>query len=292
MADVRIMKAVEYNKLPAKFKKDNRFSDLWSKGYWLQRKYDGCFAKITVTPYSCSAETRTGEPIRSVGHILAQLQQLVRAYGLTEGVVLLGELWSREHDFPTISGMVRRHSPAPELCFVLNDYLPLGMDTERGYCDRYYDIVRFLSEDAGPHCEVAETYTAFEWDNDAEGYARRWKQEGGFDGAILRNPVAGYTVGIVKAGEIIKVKPLLSLDLPVKAWFSEPGEKTGRPVYSIEVEYRGVTSRVGSGMPHDFDSVPRVGQIVEIECMDITEDGKLREPRYKGIRFDKEQPDT
>ena len=32
-------------------------------------------------------------------------------------------------------------------------------------------------------------------------------------------------------------------------------------------------------------------QIAEIEFMELTADGKLREPRFKGWRHDKEQPD-
>lgn len=36
------MKAVEYDKLPVKFKKANPFEGLLDQGYWLQKKYDGC----------------------------------------------------------------------------------------------------------------------------------------------------------------------------------------------------------------------------------------------------------
>jgi DNA ligase-1 len=127
---------------------------------------------------------------------------------------------------------------------------------------------------------------------DAEAVARAWVKLGGYDGAIIRNSNTKYTPGLVKNAEIIKVKPLTSLDLRVDSVMTEPGAKTGRPVYTIEVNYKGVTSKVGSGIPHAYNDVPKIGQIVQIDCLGITADGKLREPRFIGIRHDKEEPDT
>jgi DNA ligase-1 len=138
---------------------------------------------------------------------------------------------------------------------------------------------------------VADNYVSYSYGRDVMKHAADWVAEGGFDGAILRDPHAGYTIGKVKKGQIVKVKPLLSLDLAVQRVHCSPGEKTGRPVYTVEVQYEGVTSMVGSGMPHDEEQVPLAGSIVEIECLGVTEDGKLREPRFKGIRHDKTQPD-
>ena len=122
--------------------------------------------------------------------------------------------------------------------------------------------------------------------------AAKLKATGKYDGAILRDPNAGYKIGLVKNGEIVKVKPVFSLDLRVTDVFTELGEKTGRNVYSIEVIYKGVKSKVGSGIPHNRADVPNIGDIAEVECMDFTADGKLREPRFKGIRHDKESPDV
>jgi ATP-dependent DNA ligase len=49
-----------------------------------------------------------------------------------------------------------------------------------------------------------------------------------------------------------------------------------------------VRSWVGSGVPHNIDvSELAPGAIVEVEAMGLTPDGKLREPRFKGIRYDK-----
>jgi DNA ligase-1 len=45
------------------------------------------------------------------------------------------------------------------------------------------------------------------------------------------------------------------------------------------------------GAVHGTDASP-CGKIVEVECMGITPDGRLREPRFKGIRYDKAGTDA
>jgi hypothetical protein len=56
------------------------------------------------------------------------------------------------------------------------------------------------------------------------------------------------------------------------------------------VTYRGVTTTVGSGVPHNRDDFS-IHDIVQIDSMGLTEDGKLREPRFICVRKDKVNPD-
>ncbi len=121
--------------------------------------------------------------------------------------------------------------------------------------------------------------------------ARHLAASGGYDGLILRRKDAGYSIGDANNGEIVKVKPTLSLDLRVVDYSIERGAKTGRLVTTLAVIYNGVRTMVGSGVPHDFCVDGMLDRIVEIECLGVTEDGKLREPRYKGIRHDKVDTD-
>ena len=62
------------------------------------------------------------------------------------------------------------------------------------------------------------------------------------------------------------------------------------------VEYRGVQTQVGTGFSDaERETIASQGtrnQIAEVEFMELTADGKLREPRFKGWRYDKEQPDA
>lgn len=304
MADIKYMKAVEFDKLPAAFKKAYVSLDvLASKGYWLQRKYDGCFgaAQVDYERGRCAMVSRTGEDYsKSCEHILDELHELAMFNDQFNKMrdsrfMVLGEAWAEGVPFPQISGAFRRQTKGAQrmLSFVMNDLLPSEWQTSRSYEQRFSDLADFqyVEPCQAPSLQVAETRTDWAAYGTAMQYAMKWQAEGGYDGAILRNPSAGYTFGLVKQGEIIKVKPLLSLDIKVTDVFVEPGEKTGRDVFSIEVEYRGVRSKVGSGVPHKAAEVPGRGQIVQIDSLGLTESGALREPRFIAIRYDKTESD-
>ncbi len=286
MPDVKIMKAVEFAKLPVSFRKTHPdHASLEAAGYWLQMKYDGCFGLVQ----NGQMFSRTGEDYtRSCEHIVRACYD---AFGPDYAVI--GEVWHRRLDFHEISGLFRRHSPSPDLVFVVNDCVPRNdLNTAEPYRLRFERVQEATQKYGGGVLSYAVTWTGGNWpDNSAQETAQRLKALGGYDGAIIRDPEAGYTVGLVKQGEIVKVKPVVSLDLRVIDFNVEPGEKTGRPVVTITVEYKGKHTQVGSGIPHDFDGRAAVGQIAEVECMEVTAEGKLREPRFQGLRFDKEQAD-
>lgn len=291
MADYPILKAVEFDALPAKFKKarPTGLRSFEAEGYWLQRKYDGCFGLVDTT--ACTVKSRTGTPIKSCDHILRELRD-----ALGPGYVVIGEVWEDGAAFPKISGDFRRGAPSPHLQFVVNDLLTVDEynsgESLRSYNERWNAlcVLVFLGRAADSTIIRAQTFFAGMW-TDAMGCAIRWQAEGGYDGAIIRNPEGTWYVGLVKNGEIIKVKPRLSLDLLVTGWKIETGVKTGREVLTICVKYNGVDTWVGSGIPHQRADQPKVGDIVEVECLGITDDGRLREPVFKGVRHDKLKPD-
>lgn len=295
MSDIRILKAVEFDKLSSATKKRyGSVQGLRDAGWWLQRKYDGCFGMAVVSAVGKHRMlSRTGEDYTvSCQHILDELAACANEQsGGWDTFVVLGEVWAAGMLFKDISGRFRQQREvARELHFACNDLLPEELETDRAYENRFADLEDLLGYRQVPgHLFPVDTDRL---SSDPTLAAQRLVAQGGYDGAILRDPAAPYTIGLARLGEIVKVKPTLSLDLRVTNVFADTGERTGRDVYSIEVEYRGVRSRVGSGMPHAYAEVPDIGQIVEIEAMGLTPDGKLREPRFKGIRFDKEEPDA
>lgn len=290
MAKYNILKAVEYDKTSAKFRrKYPSLQALEAAGWWLQKKYDGCFglARINKELSACVMESRTGEIVRSCGHLLKALHAI---FSHRAPCVVLGEVWKQGADFHEISGKFRRHYLAEDLVFVANDLLPECMVTSECYSVRYSTLSADITTRYAGGVKVfrATTILCF---YKAYEQALEWQAAGGFDGAILRDPRSEYTIGEAKEGQIIKVKPTLSLDLAVTELTESVGEKTGRPVYTIAVLYKGQRTEVGSGMPHSAVDLPKLGDIVEIECLGITPDNRLREPRFKGIRHDKLETD-
>lgn len=296
MADIRIMKAVEFSKLAASFKKRwVNEQHLFETGWLAQPKFDGCYGEFHIDKRAGGNSkafnygiTRTGEAIKSCDHIIEDLWQRTPDGSV---IIYVGELWCEDHLvlFPEISGWVRRHYPATKLCLKVFDVLPTGLNTTEQYRLRYERACELVGHT--PSTAVSIVPMIGRNVTDINLAAGNLKAQGKYDGAILRDPDAGYKVGLVKQGEIVKVKPVMSLDLTIVGLMEEVGEKTGRPVYTLSVTHNGVVSDVGSGMPHKLPKDMVLGAIAEIECMGLTEDGKLREPRFKGIRHDKEQAD-
>ncbi len=277
-----VQKAVE----PAKVKKGH-LQPLSS--YIQQAKYDGCCAilKFREGEYRC-AISRTGEAAVSMDRI----GKLMEASGRFRDVAVIGEAWRPGKGiFNKISGDFRRHSDDNELMLIINDVIPLE-DFERGQCDIPY--AQRVAEYRNVYLSERVAF-AISWPaglGDPQERCNFLVGQGGFDGLILRKPDGLWAAGLGTTGEILKIKQKLSFDLRVKEVLIARGEKTGRDVYKLIVDFRGQDLGVGSGLPHTLADVPKVGDIVEVEAMDYSSDGLLREPRYKGIRHDKLEPDT
>lgn len=284
--------AYEYNLAPksldeqcAAFKKKYpTLDDLPSDDYVMMAKYDGCLAIITPE----GIITRTGEPITSIPQCLDDAAKLL------PGHVIFGEVYKYGTPFKEISGAFRRHKPQPGLYVMVFDAVPFD-DWRAGKCDKPY-IERYTAlNDAWPRTPIASLIVAPALDLGApQGFANAMVSQGGYDGAIIRRKNAPWTTGASKNGEAIKVKPVQSLDLRAVDWFYGKGKHAGR-AGGIVVEYRGVQTQVGTGFSDaERDTIASQGtrnQIAEVEFMKLTTDGKLREPRFKGWRYDKDKAD-
>lgn len=277
--------------------------------YEQQAKSDGCCAilKFDENGHYLGAWSRTGEPAISmslIGFAMADFewegepllphypesQRRTTKPGRFAGYAVIGEAWwPGKGEFNKISGDFRRQAPSQKLRFVINDVIPLE-DFERGRCEFSY------SHRVAEFRDVQEERFFFTdyWPAGAGDPQERCNQLvglGGYDGLILRDPAGTWAVGRGTTGEIIKVKQKLSFDLRVLEVNEAVGEKTGRAVWKLVVDFRGQRLGVGSGVPFDRANVPNVGDIVEVEAMDYSSDGLLREPRFKGIRYDKLETD-
>ena len=104
-------------------------------------------------------------------------------------------------------------------------------------------------------------------------------------------------VGIV-SHILIKLKNIAPIDLRVIDVFKGKGKYLNELGGVICELPNGNTVKIGSGfsdadrLTYWSESFKIIGQIIEIEYHELTPNGSLREPRYKGIRYDKTEPDT
>ena len=288
----------------AKFKKKwATVEDLCNHGWVAQPKYDGVHAMIhtgSADQPEGRALSRTGEAYLSIDHLIKACQ---RAFGY-DWVVFV-EVWVPGWKHKDINGAARRRYTQPELKAVVFDAVPQVCFDRGEYPDSYWGrialIERCISQfiDLLPPAEVFPEDQIFT-DGSVTATALTYKNSevDAYDGLILRDLNAGWKAGAAKEGEVIKVKPSLSLDLVVVGQFAE--RRATKLGGYLTVTYNGVKSDVGSGltqamlsailgtMPGEWPFASRtyVGSIAEIECLGLTPDGKLREPRFKGFRFD------
>lgn len=279
MPEYIIQKAVA----PSAVRKASRLTlEEYGQRFDAYRKYDGCCAVMA----GGFCYSRTGEGYISMSSVAEDL------YDLYPDLVFIGEAWWPGKDqFNLISGVFRRGKLSRDLLLIVHDILTVG-EFENGRSDvPFWLRMNRVDEGALPdRVRIAEGWAAGSYGCPQE-LCNRLVDEGGYDGLILRDPHGTWTRGSGTSGEIVKIKRELSFDLRVLEVNTAVGEKTGRTVYKLVVDFRGKRLGVGSGVPHKQEDVPPVGSIVEVVAMAYSSDGLLREPRFKGVRFDKTQPD-
>lgn len=106
----------------------------------LSEKLDGVPVVISRTAEGdLIALTRQGETLKSIEHILHELEYGQGNALAMVGSFLVGELYIKDVPFKEISGKVRRHAPAPDLTFNIFDG-NLRPDLYQRYFDRLQDI--------------------------------------------------------------------------------------------------------------------------------------------------------
>lgn len=292
--------------------------------YLVQMKYDGVCGILIHAPDGSKLITRTGETVHSCDHIIDALDALPfdvcaetlvgsdhpvqRKYG-----VYIGELWHPTMGQSNISGAVRRHEATEQsrqLQFVVCDFLTLWewgeSRSDIGFEDRIGRIAWMQAiyhpDDGGQFADVNKKPSAPPiWFAGHEGYlldqaavsvaalADEAVAAGAYDGIILRKHDGPWTQG-ARDENIIKVKPTPTYDLTVVDVEEGKGKYVGM-LGKLVVSYKG--NRLGvSGMTdaqrREWWKNPGtiIGQVVEVAAMGESSKGLLREPRFKGIRYD------
>jgi len=285
--------AKELDKQSAAFKRSNTLESLrHSKDYFLQPKFDGCHGIVHTSPENGMMTSRTGEEVKSCDHII---KDVINSFG--PGWVVFGEVYKFDTKFSIISGMFRRYNPEPTLVFVVYDVVSstqyaLGQSIIP-YFVRLKHAKGALQHSGKHNASLIMCPSSQAEGTDVVEYANNLVATGGYDGAILRNAYLPWSQEQSKNGEIIKIKPVQSLDLLCVDVVYALGAKTGRATCALIVEYEGVRSKVSTGLSVEEQANPAqfIGKIIEVEFMERTDSGAFREPRFKGVRTDKVKPD-
>lgn len=282
MSKYIIQKAIDRKDMTAKALKA-----MEGKTYGLQPKWDGCHLVVFFNTKDYSLESATGETNLACDHIAQALLDSAGGFDL-DGYAVTGEVWKENTPFPDISGSFRRHSPQPDLKFVVLDIVKVDEKGELNDPRPWEDRIRTV---------MFKEHPSLIWAGLRDPriispvkFAEDLKNSGGYDGAILRDIHAPYKVGRCRDAEVIKVKPLLSLDLLCVGHEKAKGTKTGRDTVALLVRLKdGKFGKVATGLNHEQQANPEqfVGKIIQVDSMGWTEDGLLREPRFVAERHDK-----
>lgn len=197
--------------------------------------------------------------------------------------------WPGKDQFNLISGEFRRMQVSNRLKVAVHDVL-YADEFKAGHSPvPFQQRMARLGAVGGERWRLAERYRAGTYGCPQE-LCNKLVAEGGYDGLVLRDPEGTWTKGSGTTGEIVKIKRVLSFDLRVTAIYEGVGKHAGR-LGALGLDFNGQELRVGTGFTdeqrEEWWRNPPIDQIAEVEAMDYSSDGLLREPRFKGLRFDK-----
>lgn len=290
MADYLSPSAANYSDLSAKVRKGLPPEDQIHLHYAAMRKYDGVSGIVDTTAGTMTS--RTGEDYSvSCAHIIKQCQETFGG-----DAVIYGEVWHPTDAQSKISGDFRRQSSgeAGHLLFVIFD-LHFPYCDDPGQAGRYAVMIEYLDSESNPALRLAAYYNPGTYGTGKQ-LMETYMPSGGYDGIVYYNPNALLITGKDKLGNIIKEKPSVTFDLEVIGIEGGKGKYAGT-LGAILLRFKDGKVLKSSGMSDQerdawwCDPALIVGKIVEIEAMGLSSNGSLREPRYKGVRYDKLTPD-
>lgn len=277
---------------------------LWSE------KLDGVFClavkvRERLSPISTGEVvhifSRTGETYTSMPHIQTSLQEAMHV-----NEVILFEAYTPGVVQATISGWCRdtkeTHEELQAYChtlLTLDEFLNGGkhpfIDCHLELEDRFYSCsqplsnLHYIGQYWVENMKDAMEFTQAVWDRGGEG-------------GVLRNPHALYAPG-KRNMDILKLKKGVSYDLKVLGVLEGEGKYKGTlgallckwkncegdPNWTQTIRISGMTD----AQREEWWKVPDkiIGKIVQVDAMCESAKGLLREPRFKGIRYDKTEGD-
>lgn len=271
----------------------------WDDMY-IEPKHDGVRVLVTVSPGIDKVVTyysRNGRALNMFSHLDNDFRVvnrfLAREYGYLFGIALDGEMCSLSKEFGDISGAIhRKNATVREAVFRCFSMMSLK-SFERGEAvESQWTANKSISaaiENKKPqgiwhnqptkvdsHEEVLKLYAKF--------------QKEGHEGAMVKNLMTPWRAE--RSWAWMKLKSELTLDLPIVGFKEGKGKYAGT-LGALLVDNKGAVTPV-SGMDdalrhHIWGRQKRyMGKTVEVQCQLVFKSGKLRHPRFKRLRPDKD----
>ena len=270
----------------------------------IEIKLDGVRVITIIQGNKVEMFSRNGKQFHNFGHIIAELEAVIKDYPVPYPLVLDGEVMSA--NFQDLMKQVHRKDTVQNSDAVLHlfDTIPLGC-FKNGVWDKPQSFRSLITKHwVEEHKDVLEHVQALEWEDvdldTPEGNKRfvelnKAAVDGGYEGVMIKDVDAPYECKRTHAW--LKAKPFIEVTLEVVEIEEGTGRNEGRLgafVCSGADDGKDIRVNVGSGFSDanrdDFwnnrDSI--IGNLVEVRADAVTQnqDGtySLRFPRFKTFR--------
>ena len=270
----------------------------------IEIKLDGVRVITIIQGNKVEMFSRNGKQFHNFGHIIRELEAVIKDYPVPYPLVLDGEVMSA--NFQDLMKQVHRKDTVQNSDAVLHlfDTIPLGC-FKNGVWDKPQsfrsEITKFWVED---HKAVLEHVTALDWEtvdlDTPEGNKRfvelnKAAVDGGYEGVMIKDVDAPYECK--RSHAWLKAKPFIEVTLSITELEEGTGRNEGRLgafVCAGKDDGKDILVNVGSGFTDEqrstfwADRNAVVNQLVEVRADAVTQnqDGtySLRFPRFKTFR--------
>jgi len=270
----------------------------------IEIKLDGVRVITIIQGDKVEMFSRNGKQFHNFGHIIEELETVIKDHPVPYPLVLDGEVMSA--NFQDLMKQVHRKDGKQSTDAVLHlfDTIPLGC-FKAGSWDKPQSFRSAITKAwVEQHESVLQHVSALDWETvnldskqGQERFVELNKQavDGGYEGVMIKDVDAPYECKRTHAW--LKAKPFIEVTLEVVDVEEGTGRNEGRlgaVVCSGEDDGKNIRVNVGSGFTDDNRSVfwsdrdALIGQLVEVRADAVTQnqDGtySLRFPRFKTFR--------
>jgi DNA ligase-1 len=270
----------------------------------IEIKLDGVRVITIIQGDKVEMFSRNGKQFHNFGHIIEELETVIKDFPVPYPLVLDGEVMSA--NFQDLMKQVHRKDGKQSTDAVLHlfDTIPLGC-FKAGSWDKPQSFRSAITKAwVEQHESVLQHVSALDWETvnldskqGQERFVELNKQavDGGYEGVMIKDVDAPYECKRTHAW--LKAKPFIEVTLEVVDVEEGTGRNEGRlgaVVCSGEDDGKNIRVNVGSGFTDDNRSVfwsgrdALIGQLVEVRADAVTQnqDGtySLRFPRFKTFR--------